>query len=110
MCAPVAVLPRVVQMVVRVVRAAIVADPVVAVDVRRIGMAGLVGEVAIIMRLRCAVVWLRSACGRSVHLMTSASGLASFGMAASGRTLRQHGECEERRNGKARDRSLQSDR
>src|ERR1700733_2356050 len=99
-----AVLPGVVEVIVRVVRAAIVADPVIAVDVRRIGMAGLVGEIAIFMRLRCAVIWLRSACGRSVHLMTSASGLASFGVAASARMLRQHGECEERRNGKARDR------
>jgi hypothetical protein len=99
-----AMLPGVVEVIVRVVRAAVVADPVIAVDMRRVGMAGLVGEVAIFMRLRCAVIWLRSACGRSVHLMTAASGLASFGMAASGRMLCQHGECEERRNGKARDR------
>jgi hypothetical protein len=77
----------------------------VAIDVRHVGMAGLVGEVAIFMRLRCAVVWLRSACGRSVHLMPSASGLASAArMAATARMLRQHGEYEERRNGKARDR------
>jgi hypothetical protein len=51
-----------------------------------------------------AVIRLGSARGRSVRLMTSASGLASFGVAASARMLRQHGECEERRNGKARDR------
>ena len=100
-----AVFPGVVEVIVRVVRAAIVTDPVVAVDVRHVGMAGFVGEVVIFMRLRCAVIWLRSACGRSVHLHAAAFGMASLGMAAtSARMLRQHGKCEERRNGKARDR------
>ena len=80
------------------------ADPVVAVDVRRVGMAGLVGEVAIFMRLRCAVVGLRSTRRRGVHLMASACGLTTARMAASARMLRQDGEREERRNGKARDR------
>jgi hypothetical protein len=52
---PVAVLPGVVQVIVGVVRAAIMADPVIAVDVRDIGMAGLVGVVAVFVRLGCAV-------------------------------------------------------
>ena len=90
-------------MIVRVVWAAIVADPVVAIDMRRVGMAGLVGEVAIFMRLRCAVEWLRSACGRSVHAAASRLATAAR-MTASAGMLRQHGEYEERRNGKARDR------
>jgi hypothetical protein len=98
-----AMLPRVVEVIVRIVGAAIVADPVAAIDVRRVGMAGLVGEVAIFMRLRCAVEWLRAARGRSVHAAASRLA-ASAWMSASAGMLRQHGEREERRNGKARDR------
>jgi hypothetical protein len=53
---PVAVLPGVVDVVVRVVGTAVVADPLVAVDVWGVGMARLVGVVAVFMLLRCGML------------------------------------------------------
>jgi hypothetical protein len=97
----VAVLPWVIEMIVRIVGAAIVADPVVAIDVRDVGMIGSVGVVTVWMLLRRPVIRLRSTHGRRVHLMASARGRAAR-MAFAG-MLRQDGECEERGNGKTRD-------
>src|ERR1700760_1838572 len=50
-----AVLPRVVEVVARVVGAAVVTHPAIAVDMGHIGMAWLVGVVAVLMLLRSAV-------------------------------------------------------
>jgi hypothetical protein len=57
---PVTVLPRMVDVVVRVVGTAVVADPLIAVDVWGVGMARLVGVVAVFMLLRCGMLlWRR---------------------------------------------------
>src|ERR1700760_1718721 len=50
-----AVLPRVVEVVARVVGAAVVTHPAIVVDMGHIGMAWLVGVVAVLMLLWCAV-------------------------------------------------------
>jgi hypothetical protein len=88
-------------MIVRVVPAIVVADPVVSIDVRDIGVTRMIGEVTIFMRLRSAVIGGRSMCGRSVHLVSAAAGMASFRVAST-RMLGQHGECEERGNSEQR--------
>jgi hypothetical protein len=96
----------VVEVVVRVVGAAVVTDPVVAVDVGHVGMAGLVGVVAVFRLLWCgvflwccgmlwcamlwwcavllwhAVIRLGSARGRGVLLMPTCSRRPAFGVTA----------------------------
>jgi hypothetical protein len=45
-------LPRTVEVVMSIIWPGLMADPVVVVDVRRIGVAGLVGEVGMLLRWR----------------------------------------------------------
>jgi hypothetical protein len=49
-CREVTVLPGMIEMVVNIIWPGVVADPVVVIHVRRIGMAGLICEVAICLR------------------------------------------------------------
>jgi hypothetical protein len=78
------VLPGVVEVVVGIVGAAVVADPVGGIDVGDVGVAGGVGEIFVIGRAGCAVVgfgtmgwgWMRGG---------SAAGVAS--------SLRMLGQC-----------------
>jgi hypothetical protein len=100
---PAAVLPGMVQMIVRVIPAIVVADPVVSIDVRDIGVTGMIVKVMIIMRLGCAVIGGRSMRGWSVHLVspTSFRMAPSFRVASAG-MLGQHGKCEERGNSEQR--------
>jgi len=100
---PMAVLPGVVEVVMRVVGATIVTDPVVAVDMGHIGVARLVGVVAVFRLLWCgvflwwcrmlwwcavllrhAVIRLGSARGRGVLLMPTAGRRPAFGVPSTG--------------------------
>jgi hypothetical protein len=101
----------VIQVIVRIVGAAVVADPVIAVDVGDVGMAGSVSVMTVLMLLRGAtllgsamllrraVIGLWTALRRGVHLMSaglrSGAGMAALRMAFAWMLLPQYGECEE---------------
>ena len=73
--APVSVFPGMVQVIVGIVAAAVMSHPDSAVDVRSIGMALLIAEVAVLIAfvaMRSAMKGLRAAGGRRMPLMSPA--------------------------------------
>jgi hypothetical protein len=81
---PMAMFPRVIEVVVRVVGAVVVTDPASAIDMRLVGMANLVGEVVIVFSPGRSVVGLRAMRRGSVHLMSAAAGMTSFRVTSAG--------------------------
>ena len=71
--------PGVVEVVVGVVATGVVAYPVVFIDVRGIGMAGMVDVTAVCGR-GCAVVGFGTVSGGGMRRRSTATGMASAGM------------------------------
>ena len=87
-CGEVAVLPGVVEVIVGIVWAAVVADPVGVINVRGVGVAGGVGEVVVVGWAGGAVVGF-GAMGGWWMGGSSAAGVAAFRVASALRVLGQ---------------------